>query len=218
MEPDRDASHELSAGSFSGWLDGFLAALQHDVDADVPCGGCTACCTSSQFVHIEPDETETLAHIPHVLLFPAPGRPKGHRLMGYDDEGRCPMLIDGACSIYEHRPRTCRTYDCRIFPAAGLEPDEQGHAAIAEQARRWRFEHPTDLDQVRHRAVRAASAFLAAHREVFGDGRGPTNATQLAALAVELHDVFLTTGGDGRPAPADPTVAEVEVELGRRHP
>ena len=34
---------------------------------------CTACCTSSQFVHIEPDETDTLAHIPAALRFPAPG-------------------------------------------------------------------------------------------------------------------------------------------------
>ena len=31
---------------------------------------CTACCTSSQFVHIEPDETDTLAHVPAALLVP----------------------------------------------------------------------------------------------------------------------------------------------------
>ena len=31
------------------------------------------------------------------------------------------MLVDGRCSIYEHRPRTCRTYDCRIFTATGLD-------------------------------------------------------------------------------------------------
>ena len=92
--------------------------------SDVPCGTCTACCTSSQFVHIEPDERDALAHIPAELLFPAPGRPRGHVLLGYDERGHCPMLVDGACSIYAHRPRTCRTYDCRVFAAAGVDPGD----------------------------------------------------------------------------------------------
>jgi Fe-S-cluster containining protein len=35
------------------------------------------------------------------------------------------MLIDNRCSIYPHRPRTCGTYDCRVFPAAGLDNDEK---------------------------------------------------------------------------------------------
>ena len=30
--------------------------------------------------------------------------------MGYDERGHCPMLVDGDCSIYDHRPRTCRMY------------------------------------------------------------------------------------------------------------
>ena len=40
------------------------------VESDVPCNGCTACCRSSQFVHVGPDEADTLAHIPAELLFP----------------------------------------------------------------------------------------------------------------------------------------------------
>ncbi len=63
------------------------------------------------FVHIKPDETQTLRRIPRALLFPAPGLPKGHRVMGYDDRGYCPMLVDDKCSIYEDRPQACRTYD-----------------------------------------------------------------------------------------------------------
>ena len=97
----------------------------------MPCNGCTACCTSSQFVHIGPDETDTLAHIPAELLFPAPLRPRGHVLMGYDERGHCPMLIDNRCSIYEHRPQTCRTYDCRVFPAAGVELEDEDKVLIA---------------------------------------------------------------------------------------
>lgn len=58
------------------------AALRGEGEADVPCGSCTACCTASQFVHIEPDEADALAHIPRQLLFPAPRLPRGHVLMG----------------------------------------------------------------------------------------------------------------------------------------
>ena len=152
---------------------------------DVPCGDCTACCTSAQFVHIGPDEVETLARVPRSLLFKAPGLPKGHLVMGYDERGHCPMFVDGRCSIYDHRPRTCRTYDCRVFPAAGVEPDG---AAIATQAQRWRFDVPAPEDDQRQRAVRAAAAFL---RDNAGRLPVPRNPTQLAYLAARVHDLFL---------------------------
>jgi Fe-S-cluster containining protein len=174
---------DLAAGDFAAWLAGMQAALRHERDSEVPCNGCTACCTSSQFIHIAPDEVDTVAHIPAALLFPAPRMPQGNFVVGYDDRGHCPMLIDGACSIYEHRPRTCRTYDCRVFPAAGVEIDDADKAEIAERTRRWRFSHPTTADAMRHDAVRAAGAFL---RE-----QGGASATQLAVRAVEVHEQFL---------------------------
>src|SRR5262245_35765647 len=43
---------DLDAGDFGEWLDRTRGALRRERDADVPCDGCTACCTSSQFVHI----------------------------------------------------------------------------------------------------------------------------------------------------------------------
>lgn len=173
----------LPAGDFSAWLSAMEAALRHETAVAVPCGGCTACCTSSQFVHIEPDETVTLAHIPPALLFAAPGRPKGHVLLGYDENGHCPMLRDGRCSIYEHRPRTCRTYDCRIFAATGLDVDAEDDrkAPVARQARRWRFAFPTDEDRRRQAAVRAAVRGVRA-----------TSVTQLAIRAVERNEEFLS--------------------------
>ena len=121
----------LAAGDFSSWMIEIQGAIRGEHGSDVPCDGCTACCTSSQFIHVGPDESDTLAHIPADLLFPAPGRPPGHVVLGYDERGHCPMLIDDKCSIYEHRPRTCRTYDCRIFPAAGLEIDDADKTQIA---------------------------------------------------------------------------------------
>jgi len=169
---------DLAAGDFSTWLSGMQAALRGDEDADVPCGTCTACCTSSQFVHIEPDEADALAHIPAALLFPAPQLPKGHVLLGYDERGHCPMLVDGRCSIYEHRPRTCRTYDCRVFPAAGLEADQP---TIAERVRRWRFEYRGAGDRGRHDAVRADARELARASPA-------ASAIRIAIRAVERAD------------------------------
>lgn len=184
----------LPAGPFSAWLAGMQRALRGEAGSEVPCGGCTACCTSAQFVPIGPEETETLARIPRELLFPAPRRPVGHVLLGYDEHGRCPMLIDGACSIYDDRPTACRVYDCRIFPAAGVEPDDAGKVAIARRARRWRFSYPGEADRAEHDAVRAASRFVREHADVLPPDVVPHNPTQHAVFVIELHDVFLRPG------------------------
>jgi Fe-S-cluster containining protein len=176
------AGNDLAAGGFSAWLADMERALEGVRDADVPCGTCTACCESSQFVHVGPDETDALAHIPAELLFPAPRMPTGHVLLGYDERGRCPMLTDDGCSIYEHRPRTCRTYDCRVFPATGVEPDGD-QALIAQQARRWRFDFPTEVDRAEHEAVQAVAASLG---EVAGTQVAGTP-TQRAVRAIEVH-------------------------------
>jgi hypothetical protein len=201
------AGGQLLAGDFSAWLVETQAAIRGERASDVPCGTCTACCTSSQFIHIGPDEVDTLAHIPNDMLFPAPRMPRGHVLMGYDERGHCPMLVDNQCTIYEHRPRTCRTYDCRVFPASGLVPDVD-KIAIANQVTRWRFTYPTDDDRTRHRAVRTAAHYLREHPEASPGGASPQSATQRAVQAIEAYAMFLD---GGQPAPAT-----VRVELTRR--
>lgn len=148
---------DLPAGGFSPWLRRIRVGLVEEDGADVPCGECSACCTTSHFVHVRPEETQTLARIPQELLFPAPALPAGNVLLGYDEQGRCPMLTDGWCSIYEHRPLTCRTYDCRVFAAAGITADSD---LITGQARRWKFRHPTQDDRDQHAAVRPAARFV----------------------------------------------------------
>lgn len=205
---------DLPAGPFGNWLIELLASLRGEGGTDVPCDGCTACCTSSQFVHIAPDEHDTLAQVPRELLFPAPGAPAGHVLLGYDEQGRCPMLGERGCTIYHHRPRTCRTYDCRVFPAAGLLPTEAGKEAVAERARRWRFDHPGPGDRSAHDAVRAAARYLAEHPEALPGGVVPPT-TQLAVAAVACHELFLDgEAGDGRRA--EPGTDEVGVVLRQR--
>lgn len=162
-------------------------------DADVACGECTACCRSAQFVHIAPDEIDTLEHIEPDLLFPAPRMPDGHVLLGYDEAGRCPMLDESGCSIYEHRPRTCRTYDCRIFAAAGIDADDD-KPLITERARQWRFDLATDRDRSAYTAVHAAATSLMKHEDTLPDDIAPRNHTQLALLAVEIHGAFVEQG------------------------
>ena len=178
-EYEEPAEPELDAGPFGSWLDAIRAAIGEGQDAEVPCHGCTACCTSGQFVDIGPEETDTLAHIPPALLAPAPRRPPGHVVLGYDERGHCPMLVDGSCSIYEHRPRACRTYDCRVFAATGVEVDA-AQPAIGRRVRRWRFDYPTSADRVQHDAARAAGAFVVGHPDL-----APVNATQRAVLALQ---------------------------------
>ncbi|MEP7111886.1 MAG: YkgJ family cysteine cluster protein [Ilumatobacteraceae bacterium] len=208
---------DLAAGDFSSWLDEILEALRGEHGSSVPCGTCTACCTSSQFILIEPDETDTLARIPTELLFPAPRLPRGHVLLGYDERGHCPMLIDGKCTIYDDRPRTCRTYDCRIFPAAGLEPDEDAKAEITEQVRRWKFSYSDDVGRTLHDSVRAAATYLRVNAVSLPEGAVPKSATQLAVAAIEAHDAFLMVDeGAGATSVVDPEPEAVRLALTRR--
>jgi uncharacterized protein len=186
----KDDDRTVPAGVFSDWAEAMRGALTGQQDAEVPCGTCTACCTASQFVHIGPDEVDTLAHVPAELLFRAPRSPKGHTLLGYDERGHCPMLINEKCSIYAHRPRACRTYDCRVFSAAGVELGGAQHVKIEQRIGRWRFTYADPVDRVRQEAVRAAASYLREHADLMPDGTARMPAT-LAVLAFEIHDLFL---------------------------
>jgi uncharacterized protein len=195
QEPD------LPTDGFSSWLRRTRQGQRTAEGVSVPCGECTACCTSSYFIHIRPDETETLSKIPQELLFAAPGLPAGHVVLGYDKNGHCPMFIDNKCSIYEHRPQTCRMYDCRIFPATGLAAGKD-KTAISRQAGRWQFTFPTTRDHKHFSAVRAAAKFLRDHAASFPPGFVPNNPTQQAMIAIKVYEVFLHATHepeDGRP-------------------
>jgi hypothetical protein len=183
---------DLPAGVFSAWLEQMRTALRHEADADVACGDCCACCATAHFVHVGPDEEDALAHIPQELTFPAPGLPPGHLVLGYERRGRCPMLHeDGRCTIYAHRPLTCRTYDCRVFAAAGIDADRED---ITRRARRWRFACPTPRDRDELAAVRAAARFVRDNAAAFPGGRVPEDPGQFAVLAVKVAGVFLPGG------------------------
>jgi len=110
-------------------------------------------------------------------------------MMGYRSDGTCPMLNAGQCSIYSHRPQTCRDYDCRIFAAAGIDAGA-GKDVINKRVSEWRFDYPTDADKAAHAAVLAASVFIREKKASFPGGRAPTASTGIAVLALKSYRVF----------------------------
>jgi hypothetical protein len=117
------------------------------------------------------------------------------------------MLKDSGCSIYEHRPRTCRDFDCRTLAATTLVLDH-AQQAIAEQAQRWRFEYPRDEDDRQHVAVRATAAFLLERGPELLPGLLPSHPLQLAMLAVCVYDVLYALGdGSQQTRPPDDELA-----------
>jgi len=181
-----------AAGEFSSWL----ATIRKGGASEVPCGDCNACCRASYFVHIKAHEADAIEHIPKALRVPAPGQPEGNTVMGFSDAGCCPMLRDGQCSIYQHRPQTCRDYDCRIFAACGIAAGETDKQAVNEQIARWRFDYPTETDKREQRAVVAAMKFLQTRRELFDVEVLPDNPTQLALLALSAYHLFENETGN----------------------
>jgi uncharacterized protein len=187
----------LPAGDFSAWLRAMRRALAGGPGMNVACGDCVGCCTSSYFIKVRTHETRALAAIDAKFLTDAPG-PAPARLMGYLDNGHCPMYSGRGCSIYPDRPETCRTYDCRVFTAAGMPAGGADKSVINERVARWRFEFPTEQDRREQRAVEAAARFLRQHPVRFPGGHVPSRASEIAVLAVKTYEVFLGAELDQR--------------------
>jgi Fe-S-cluster containining protein len=186
---------DLPAGEFSAWLETMNLAIETGGTTDVPCGECNACCRGSYFIHVDPSESESLTAIDESLLFPAPGRPEGHRLLGFDESGTCPMLREDRCTVYASRPRTCRTYDCRIFAATGIAEHGSDKSEITDRARRWRFDYADERAREQHGALIAAAAFLVGDDHDL-DGLLPLNVTQLAMLIIRLNRTLIEIHGE----------------------
>lgn len=182
---------QLPAGNFSEWLRAMRHALGGGPGMDVACGDCVGCCTSSYFIKIRPHETRALAAIGRERLEPAPGPGNPNLLMGYLPNGHCPMFGNGGCTIYPDRPETCRTYDCRVFSAAGMKAGGDDKSVINERVASWRFEYPSAQDHEEQRAVIAAANYIRQHPIRFPGGRVPSRPSEVAVLAVKAYAVFL---------------------------
>lgn len=190
QEPETPATATIDAGAFGAWLAEFRESLRGHGGTHVPCGECVGCCVSSYSILVRPEDTQALAAIPAHLLTRVSSFGAGVKAMGYLPDGRCPMLQAGQCSIYSHRPQTCRDYDCRVFAAAGIDAGDT-KPVINQRVREWRFTYASEQDRAAHRAVRAAATFILEHHAEFPEQRLPKNPSGIAVLAVKCHEVFL---------------------------
>lgn len=94
-----------------------VSVTTDEVIEDVPCGECTRCCETLA-PYLTPEE---ISSGKYPLSFTAPD----DALRNFDSEagpvvtiyrkptGGCGMFVNGKCSIYEDRPKSCRQFDCR---------------------------------------------------------------------------------------------------------
>ena len=176
-----------AAGALGEWLADMRAVLRGERDANVPCGDCVGCCVSSYAIPLRPTDRVALEKVPSEFLHLPAGA--GTARMGYRQDGCCPMLHDGRCSIYADRPRTCRDYDCRIYAATGLLPDGN-RPAIAKRVLEWQFDYRDAEDQRTAAALQRAALFLRGQRESLPREWQPATAAIIAVLAVKTCDLF----------------------------
>ena len=203
----------VEAGPFGEWLAAMRAVLRGERDADVPCGDCVGCCVSAYPIPLRPTDHVALDKVParHLHL---PSESGGLARMGYGEDGICPMLCAGTCSIYRGRPQTCRDYDCRIYAATGLLPDGQ-RPVIRERVLAWRFEPGSAEDVAAAAAVRAAGQFIRRHADAFPASMRAGSATAAAVLAVKTYQVF--SPADGLPAVMEGEARTVERVIATAH-
>ena len=179
----------FEAGEFSEWVDHFLSTMKGEGEGDVPCGECVGCCTSAKFIHIKPRDSAAIKVIPSELLFSAPGLPTGHFVLGYDHNGHCPMFSQGKCSIYAHRPETCRQYDCRVLSATGA-PTVDESEVISNRISAWEFQYASPASRRIQQTIALTVEFLSAYSDDFPKGMIPQTTPQLSAFAIRIHTEF----------------------------
>ena len=96
----------------AAWFRSLHWSLASNGQTDVPCNGCTECCKSNQGLFLHPeqgDEVESYRH--RVVRDRATGNPVF--LLATEANGQCVYLGASGCTIYDHRPLLCRSFDCR---------------------------------------------------------------------------------------------------------
>jgi len=157
---------ERHAGSLSAFMDEFARQNPHDRRSSVPCGTCRQCCWHPTVdVDKSVERPEDLAHLDLVV------REDGKTVIRKRPDGACVHLGDGGCTVYKHRPRACRSYDCRIYSAFGILPTFNGD----RHAPYWKF----TLRSVRDYAVAIAARLSTMLASV--DGHDDDNSAMQAA-------------------------------------
>ena len=87
----------------------FLAAWWRGDAGPVRCGACSACCYYSG---IPVDTKRDRRRLPH--LHTERNR-HGELVLRQRADGTCAHLGEQGCTVYQHRPSACRSFDCRAF-------------------------------------------------------------------------------------------------------
>jgi hypothetical protein len=92
----------------------FLASWWRGTAGPAPCAGCSACC---YYAGVPVDKKRDRRRLPHLLT----ERDRdGVLVLRQRPDGACVHLGERGCTVYEHRPSVCRSFDCRAFAAMGL--------------------------------------------------------------------------------------------------
>jgi len=175
------------AGEFATWLREMRAVLRGEQQVDVPCDGCVGCCVSSYGIPLRPVDSVALDTVPsRYLRIPVDG---SLARMEHREDGTCPMLESGRCTIYADRPQTCRDYDCRIYAATGLLPDGE-RPVIRGRVLEWHFDFPGREDLTQHEALRRAARFILEHAALFPPAVRADSAAAAAVLSVKVWPLF----------------------------
>lgn len=154
------------------WVEGQLRG-----SVAVPCGDCSACCRA--FANIP------LGTLDDASLY----RTRDHHgavVLERHDDGSCIYLVNNQCSIYDRRPHTCRTFDCRIFyPLTTKEATSFGGKTVrdlhhvAHQRFRMDLKEPDDFTFSARLKARFARISLSEIREA-----GATSFMQAVLLSL----------------------------------
>jgi uncharacterized protein len=107
----------------------FLAAWWRGEAGPLQCGSCSACC---YYPGIVVDEKRDRARLPHLLTERSS---EGKLVLQRRPEGGCVHLGAHGCTIYDQRPATCRSFDCRVYAAMGIDR----HCDDSHQLPEWEF-------------------------------------------------------------------------------
>lgn len=80
--------------------------------APINCDGCTACCCVD-WVELHPEDESSQYQTTLV---------DGKSVLQHAEDGRCIYLKEG-CTIYDHRPLECRTFNCTTAVRLGIPVD-----------------------------------------------------------------------------------------------
>lgn len=165
----------------------------------VPCGTCTACCSTDMPVGLTKEEAQRLPHelMPHFIGTEIEnGEPMRYVLA--HTNGHCSQYDpeNKVCTIYATRPKSCRDFDCRATWLSGMRvhSDAKGGDEFNRALDDWRTEFHSDADI-------GALVMIWGHARVMAARTGDSLVSAAAALiatALRKEDELVRLGTRAR--------------------